>query len=88
MECYQYKPNRDDELRPPNWYGARERCAARLLITDEFETGIGEDGDYNKADKMNEDIGKLDEALRKVSGEDINTNVAVFACGERCPQER
>lgn len=88
MQCYQYKPYRDDELRPPNWNDAGERCAARLLITDEFKAGISEDGDDNKADNMNEDVGKLDEALRKVAGEDINTDVAVFARGERRAQER
>ena len=88
MKRYQYKPYRDDELRPPNWNGAGERCAARLLITDEFKAGISEDGDDNKADNMYEDVGKLDEALRKVAGEDINADVAVLACGERCAQER
>ena len=88
MKCYQYKPYRDDELRPPNWNGAGERRAAHLLITNEFESGIGEDGDDNKADNMNEDVGNFDEASRKVAGKDINADVAVFACGERCAQER
>ena len=81
VKCYQYKPNRDDELPPPDWNGTGERCAARLLMSNEFEAGIGEDGDDNKADKMNENVGKLDKALWKVAGENINADVTVFACG-------
>lgn len=88
VKCYQYKPNRDDELAPPDWNGSDKCRAARLLIANEFEAGIGENGDDNKADNMNENVGNLDKALRKVAGEDINTDVAVFACGERCAQKR
>ena len=88
MKCNQNKPNRDDKLRPPNWDGTCECRAAHLFIAYEFKAGLSEDDDDNKTDNMNEDVGNLNEASRKVTGEDINADVPVFACGERCAQER